>query len=192
MKAIQGYDGISVGGGQMLQAGAYIVRIQSIEDHTDNADFPHLDIYPEIYDVKNRRFTNTDELADDSTRWRYRFTLSMAGEWGTQRYKRLVSAVERSSQNNGFAYQNADGAEQTLVGKWVGMVVRHHRYTKNNGADGIKPEVSAYVTCDDVISGNYKPEWTETRDTRSAASDAQPVHAPTAQVMDVAADDIPF
>lgn len=191
MKALSDYDSIKVGGGQMLPAGAYVCRIHAIEDHSDNPS-PWLAVYPEIFDMETKQFINTKELADDATRWRYRLTLSLSGEWGPQRYKRFVSAVERSTQNKGFTYVNADGAEQTLVGKWVGAVVRHNRYTKKDGTDGIRPEVAAYITCDDAINGNYKPEWLEVRDSRTNPAPAATVHAPSAPQADLADEDIPF
>lgn len=191
MKAIQGYDIINVGGGSMVEPGAYVVRIHKIEDHSD-AQSPYLSIYVEIFDPDTKQFTNTAALADDAQSWRYRFSLSLAGEWGAQRYKRFVSAIERSKQNKGFTYVNADGAEQTLVGKWVGMVVRRSLYTKRDGSDGIRPEVSAWITCDDVIEGNYKPEWTHERNTRRDTSTDSPVHYTPAPVVDIADDDLPF
>ena len=43
----------------------------------------------------------------------------------------LVECIEQSEGNAGFRYDaSRDGAEQTLAGKWVGMVLRHYLYTK--------------------------------------------------------------
>lgn len=191
MKALDNYDSIKTDGGSLMPAGAYVCRIHTIEDHTDAAS-PWLAIYPELFDMATKQFTNTAELASDDTRWHHRLSLSLNGEWGPQRYKRFVSAVERSAQNKGFKYVNADGAEQTLVGKWVGLVVRHNRYTKPNGSDGIRPEISAYLTCDDVINGNYKPEWLEVRDTRTNPTPGATVHAPSAPQAVIGDEDVPF
>lgn len=194
MKAISNYDSIKVGGGSMFPAGAYVCRIFAVEDHS-TADGGYLDVYPEVYDTAARKFTNSDELRSESTRWRYRFRLSLDGEWGPQRYKRLVSAVERTEENKGFKYQNVDGGEQQLVGKWVGLVARHRRYTKRDGSDGITLDAAAWIPCADVLSCNYKPEWLETRDTRTnAGAPAAPMApaAPTAPVPDIADEDLPF
>lgn len=205
MKALQNYDGIkaSNGGSGMLDPGAYTCKVLAVHDHTGEAK-PYLSVVFDAYDQASRRFLFADVANDPNQDWRHEFRFYVGTEFGQRRYKALVEAVEGSAENRGFRYQNADGAEQTLVGKWVGFVIRHRLYTKqqgpNAGQDGETLDLAGSVTCADAIAGKFPPQWLDPRDNRDQSQQA-PVQAPpvapagaapVAPVPDLADEDIPF
>lgn len=203
MKAISNYDGIRAsngGGSGIIEPGAYVCRIYGMYDHTDETK-PYLELAYDVYDPEKKSMRFTDDLDDPERRWRHCFKLYLTSDFGWQRYKALVEAVEKTEENKGFRYQNIDGAEQTLVGKWVGLVIRHQLYTAKRGKRAGEcretPDLAGFVTCKQAIDGDFPTRWLETRDTRTdeerAAQEArtQTVHAPTAQP-EFAEDDIPF
>ena len=203
MKAISDYDSIQAsngGGSGIIEPGAYVCRIYGMYDHTDEAK-PYLELAYDVYDPGSKSMRFTDDLDNPERRWMHCFKLYLTSDFGWQRYKALVKAVEETKENNGFAYQNVDGGEQQLVGKWVGLVIRHQLYTarrgKHAGECRESPDLAGFVTCKQAIEGDFPQRWLETRDTRTDAereAQAAPasVHAPAAPVTDVADEDIPF
>lgn len=192
MKALTNYDSVTASnGGGLLPAGGYACKIVRVNDHTTEPK-PYLSVVYDVLDPATKQTMFANDLADGSNDWRHEFRFYMTSDFGVSRYKMLVECVERSVENKGFSYSNADGAEQTLVGKWVGFVIRHRLYTKksgpNAGKDGEALDLAAILTCSDALSGEFNPSWLEPKD------DREPAPAPTTAtyVPDVAADDIPF
>lgn len=206
MKAISNFDSIQAsngGGSGIIEPGAYVCRIYGMYDHTDEAK-PYLELAYDVYDQESKSMRFTDDLDNPERRWMHCFKLYLTSDFGWQRYKALVKAVEGTKENDGFAYQNVDGGEQQLVGKWVGLVIRHQLYTakrgKHAGEMRRSPDLAGAITCADAIAGNFPDKWLEDRDTRTdaeraaqASSSSQaPVSAPPAPAPDLADEDIPF
>lgn len=206
MKAISNFDSIQAsngGGTGIIEPGAYVCRIYGMYDHTDEAK-PYLELAYDVYDQESKSMRFTDDLDDPERRWRHCFKLYLTSDFGWQRYKALVEAVEGTEENKGFTYQNVDGGEQQLVGKWVGLVIRHQLYTakrgKHAGEMRRSPDLAGAITCADAIAGNFPDKWLEDRDTRTdaerAAQASSPspatVAAPPAPAPDLADEDIPF
>lgn len=200
MRAIQNYESVqaSNGGSGLLAPGAYTCKVLRVNDHSVEAK-PYLSVVFDVYDRDTKRFRFADVSADPSQDWRHEFRFYVGTDFGLQRYKALVEAVEGSEENRGFRYQNADGAEQTLVGKWVGLVIRHRLYTKQSGPhageDATALDLGGAITCADAAAGKFPPNWVEPRDNRDqsqAAPVQAPVAAPVAPAPDLADEDIPF
>lgn len=204
MKAISNFDGIKAsngGGSGIIEPGAYVCRIYGMYDHTDEAK-PYLELAYDVYDQESKSMRFTDDLDNPERRWMHCFKLYLTSDFGWQRYKALVKAVEGTKENDGFTYQNVDGGEQQLVGKWVGLVIRHQLYTakrgKHAGEMRRSPDLAGAITCADAIAGNFPDRWLEDRDTRTdaekaaQASSPAPVAAPPAPTPDLAPEDIPF
>lgn len=200
MRAIQNYDGIqaSNGGSGLLAPGAYTCKVLRVGDHTNEAK-PYLSVVFDAYDRATKGFRFAEVANDPNSDWRHEFRFYMGTDFGQQRYKALVEAIEGSEENRGFRYQNADGAEQTLVGKWVGFVIRHRMYTrqqgKHAGEDATTLDLAGSITCADAIAGRFDPAWLEPRDNRDQ-SQAAPQQTPPPVVAQPAAgladEDIPF
>ena len=120
-----------------------------------------------------------------------------------------VEAVEQTSQNKGFSYQDVDGGEQQLAGKWVGVVFRRYLYVpkrgKHKGEQREGVELSYVLPAADAIAGNFDPRLAERRDARpeelrgtpylpeQAPASPSPAPAPASGQDPVYADeDIPF
>lgn len=199
MKAISNYDSVkaSNGGSGILDAGAYVCRIYQVSDHTEE-NKPYLAVSYDVYDQGTKSFLFSDDLADPERRWRHEFRFYVGSDFGLQRYKALVEAVEGTDENKGFKYSNVDGAEQTLAGKWVGLVIRHRLYTAqrgaHKGADRTALDLAGCVTCADAIAGSFDQRWLEDRDDRDARPEVPQVPQAQAQAAspDIYAEDIPF
>lgn len=206
MKAISNFDSIQASNGGaagIIEPGAYVCRIYGMYDHTDEAK-PYLELAYDVYDQESKSMRFTDDLDNPERRWMHCFKLYLTSDFGWQRYKALVKAVEETKENNGFTYQNVDGGEQQLIGKWVGLVIRHQLYTakrgKHAGEMRRSPDLAGAITCADAIAGNFPDKWLDDRDTRTDAeraaqassSSPAPVAAPPAPTPDLATEDIPF
>lgn len=189
MQPIQNWESIqaSNGGGLLLAPGAYIAKIVHVKDNTFERN-PYLAVVYDIYDVQAQRFLFQEEGPDSD--WRHQFKFYLGKEFGVQRYKALVEAVEGTPQNNGFRYDNTQAnAEQTLTGKWVGFVIRHRTYINQKGEEKTALDLAGSITTDDAQAGNYPPSWLEERDgTNRGRQQAQQNGGPS----DVYAEDVPF
>lgn len=199
------------GTGGMLEPGGYACLIHEVVDGTEESN-PYIGLVLNVLDPETKKLRDTQSLADPENHWRHTYRYFVGSfdspgiDWG--RYKALVDAVTGTRQNNGFAYQDVDGGERQLVGKWVGCVFRHYLYVpkrgKNAGNQKEGVELSYVCTADDAISGNFDPRYVERRDARpknlrgtpyppeAQAQEPQVVHAPDPAPVPVADEDIPF
>lgn len=189
MKAISNWDSITAsnGGGGILPEGGYAVRIDAVKDYSEDANRPRIELVINPYLADEQRFFYGDDAAD----WQRTVSISLKYDGGWQRYKMLVSCVEQSDGNRGFKYDaSRDGAEQTLAGKWVGLVLRHYLYTKgprskNPGADGTSIEIQHITTVQAIKEGDFPaPETRDNRDPNAKPSAAAPA--------DIYSEDVPF
>lgn len=220
---LQGVTARQGGAGGMLAPGGYACLIHAVIDGTEETD-PYIGLVLNVLDPKTKKLMNTQDLADPEQHWKhtYRYFVSSYDAPGINwaRYKALVEAVEGTSQNNGFVYQDVDGGEQQLAGKWLGCVFRHYLKVPKRGKyagqqrEGV--ELSYVLPAADAIAGNFDPKLTERRDARPkelqgtpyppeqqvtkapsappapAPVAAAPVVAPPAPATEFADEDIPF
>lgn len=180
------------GAGGMLAPGGYACLIHAVIDGTEE-DNPYIGLVLNVLDPGTKRLMYTQDLADPEQHWKhtYRYFVSAYDTPGIDwaRYKALVEAVEQTVQNKGFVYQDVDGGEQQLAGKWVGCVFRHYLKVPKRGKyagqqrEGV--ELSYVLPAADAISGNFDPKLTERRDARPKELQGTPyppeqqvVHAP--------------
>ena len=190
MKAISNWDGITAsnGGGGILPEGGYAVRIDAVEDHTDEAK-PYLALIYTPYLAEEGRFFYGADAQD----WQRTIKIYLTSDFGWQRYKMLVECIEQSEGNRGFKYDaSRDGAEQTLAGKWVGMVLRHRLYTgqrgKAAGKDRTAVDLQHITTVQAIKEGDFPaPQTKDDREQGGAVGGGQTVTA-----ADTYAGDTPF
>ena len=161
------------GAGGMLTPGGYACLIHAVIDGTEEEN-PYIGLVLNVLDPSNKKLMSTQELADPEQHWRhtYRYFVGEFGGGGIDwaRYKALVDAVEQTAQNNGFVYQDVDGGEQQLVGKWVGCVFRHYLYVPKRGKhageqrEGV--ELSYVLPASAALAGDFDPRLAERRDAR--------------------------
>ena len=202
MKAFGNFDKVvaSNGGSSMLEPGGYVAKIVRVKDHTDETK-PYLEFVYDIWNGETKSFLFAQDLADTSNDWKHSFRIYFTGttDFGKQRYKALTEAVENTAQGKGakaFVYEDKDGAEQTLVGKLLGVVIRHRSYVNSEGKVKTAVDVNAFIPGKDAAEGNFDAKFAEpyetdeVKDARDNAADAV-IDAP-APTVELADEDIPF
>lgn len=201
MKAFGNFDKVVAsngGGSSMLEPGGYVAKIVRVKDHTDEKK-PYLEFVYDIWNAETKSFLFTADLADTSNDWRHSFRLYFTGDFGKQRYKALTEAVENTAQGKGakaFVYEDKDGAEQTLVGKLLGVVIRHRSYVNSEGKVKTAVDVNAFIPGKDAAEGNFDAKFAEpfegdgVAEARANAVNAV-IDAP-APAVELADADIPF
>ena len=201
MKAFGNFDKVVAsngGGSSMLEPGGYVAKIVRVKDHTDEKK-PYLEFVYDIWNAETKSFLFVTDLKDTTNDWRHSFRLYFTGDFGKQRYKALTEAVENTAQGKGakaFVYEDKDGAEQTLVGKLLGVVIRHRSYVNSEGKVKTAVDVNAFIPGKDAAEGNFDQKFAEPYETdevknaRDNAADAV-IDAP-APAVELADEDIPF
>lgn len=200
MKAFGNFDKVvaSNGGSSMLEPGGYVAKIVRVKDHT-NENKPYLEFVYDIWNAETKSFLFAQDLANTSNDWRHSFRLYFTGDFGKQRYKALTEAVENTAQGKGakaFVYEDKDGAEQTLVGKLLGVVIRHRSYVNSEGKVKTAVDVNAFIPGKDAAEGNFDQKFAEpvegdgVAEARANATNAV-IDAP-APAIELADEDIPF
>ena len=201
MKAFGNFDKVVAsngGGSSMLEPGGYVAKIVRVKDHTDEKK-PYLEFVYDIWNGETKSFLFTADLADTSNDWRHSFRLYFTGDFGKQRYKALTEAVENTAQGKGakaFVYEDKDGAEQTLVGKLLGVVIHHRSYVNSEGKVKTAVDVNAFIPGKDAAEGNFDQKFAEPYEADGVAeARANAVNAvidAPAPVVELADEDIPF
>lgn len=201
MKAFGNFDKVVAsngGGSSMLEPGGYVAKIVRVKDHTDEKK-PYLEFVYDIWNGETKSFLFTADLADTTNDWKHSFRLYFTGDFGKQRYKALTEAVENTAQGKSakaFVYEDKDNAEQTLVGKLLGVVIRHRSYVNSEGKVKTAVDVNAFIPGKDAAEGNFDQKFAEpyetdeVKDARDNAANAV-IDAPTLAV-ELADEDIPF
>ena len=203
MKAFGNFDKVIAsngGGSSMLEPGGYVAKIVRVKDHTDEKK-PYLEFVYDIWNAETKSFLFTADLADTTNDWRHSFRIyfSKDNNYGVQRYKALTEAVENTAQGKGakaFVYEDKDNAEQTLVGKLLGVVIRHRSYVNSEGKIKTVVDVNAFIPGKDAAEGNFDQKFAEPYETDEVtdarANTANAVIDAPAPAVELADEDIPF
>lgn len=200
MKAFGNFDKVvaSNGGSSMLEPGGYVAKIVRVKDHTTETK-PYLEFVYDIWNAETKSFLFAQDLADTSNDWRHSFRLYFTGDFGKQRYKALTEAVENTAQGKGakaFVYEDKDNAEQTLVGKLLGVVIRHRSYVNSEGKVKTAVDVNAFIPGKDAAEGNFDQKFAEPYEADGVAeARANAVNAvidAPAPAIELADEDLPF
>lgn len=201
MKAFGNFDKVVAsngGGSSMLEPGGYVAKIVRVKDHT-NETKPYLEFVYDIWNAETKSFLFTADLADTSNDWRHSFRIYFTGDFGKQRYKALTEAVENTAQGKGakaFVYEDKDGAEQTLVGKLLGVVIRHRSYVNSEGKVKTAVDVNAFIPGKDAAEGNFDQKYAEPYEAdgvaEARANITNAVIDAPAPAIELADADIPF
>lgn len=203
MKAFGNFDKVVAsngGGSSMLEPGGYVAKIVRVKDHTDEKK-PYLEFVYDIWNGETKSFLFTADLADTTNDWRHSFRIyfSKDNNYGVQRYKALTEAVENTAQGKGakaFVYEDKDDAEQTLVGKLLGVVIRHRSYVNSEGKVKTAVDVNAFIPGKDAAEGNFDAKYAEPYEADGVAearanAESAVIDAP-APAVELADEDIPF
>ena len=203
MKAFGNFDKVVAsngGGSSMLEPGGYVAKIVRVKDHTEEKK-PYLEFVYDIWNGETKSFLFTADLTDTSNDWRHSFRIyfSKDNNYGVQRYKALTEAVENTAQGKGakaFVYEDKDNAEQTLVGKLLGVVIRHRSYVNSEGKVKTAVDVNAFIPGKDAVEGNFDAKYAEPYEAdgvaEARANAANAVIDAPAPAVELADEDIPF
>ena len=203
MKAFGNFDKVIAsngGGSSMLEPGGYVAKIVRVTDPATETH-PYLEFVYDIWNPATKSFLFAQDLADTTNDWRHSFRIYFTGttDFGKQRYKALTEAVENTAQGKGakaFVYEDKDGAEQTLVGKLLGVVIRHRYYVNSEGKVKTAVDVNAFIPGKDAAEGNFDAKFAEpfegdgVAEARANAVNAV-IDAP-APAIELADEDLPF
>lgn len=201
MKAFGNFDKVVAsngGGSSMLEPGGYVAKIVRVKDHTDEKK-PYLEFVYDIWNGETKSFLFAQDLADTTNDWRHSFRIYFTGDFGKQRYKALTEAVENTARVKGvkaFVYEDKDGAEQTLVGKLLGVVIRHRSYVNSEGKVKTAVDVNAFIPGKDAAEGNFDAKYAEPYEADGVAearanAESAVIDAP-APAVELADEDLPF
>ena len=201
MKAFGNFDKVVASNGgssSMLEPGGYVAKIVRVKDHTDEKK-PYLEFVYDIWNAETKSFLFTADLADTTNDWRHSFRIYFTGDFGKQSYKALTEAVENTAQGKGakaFVYEDKDNAEQTLVGKLLGVVIRHRSYVNSEGKVKTAVDVNAFIPGKDAAEGNFDAKFAEPYEAdgvaEARANAANAVIDAPAPAIELADADIPF
>lgn len=127
-----------------LVANGYICKITAVEDipekeylrlEYDIAEGPFAGYYQNLYQRANFWGGNVIRSYKESAR---------------SFFKSFLTAIQES--NHGYQFQND---EKTLVGKWIGFVLREE-YRKNNGDIGTRLVVDQTRSIDKIKAGDFE------------------------------------
>ena len=200
MKAFGNFDKVvaSNGGSSMLEPGGYVAKIVRVKDHTDEKK-PYLEFVYDIWNAETKSFLFAQDLTNTTNDWKHSFRLYFTGDFGKQRYKALTEAVENTAQGKGakaFVYEDKDDAEQTLVGKLLGVVIRHRSYVNSEGKVKTAVDVNAFIPGKDAAEGNFDAKFAEPYEAdgvaEARANAANAVIDAPALAIELADEDLPF
>lgn len=141
---------------ERLGAGGYVCKITKVTDVPVNENTGKGDYLQIEYDITEGEHKDYYKHMQESLDfWGGRYIRSYK-EKALPMFKRMCSAISKS--NPGFVFdggkQNSD--EQTLVGKYVGLVLAEEEYIGNDGSKKTRLYVNSEKDIKDIRSGNFK------------------------------------
>lgn len=141
---------------ERLRAGGYVCKITKVTDVPVNENTGKGDYLQIEYDISEGPHKDYYKQMEENLKfWGGRYIRSYK-EKALPMFKRMCSAVSKS--NPGFIFdggkQNSD--EQTLVGKYIGLVLGEEEYIGNDGSKKTRLYVNTEKDISDIRSGKFK------------------------------------
>lgn len=186
MKPIINYDEIKASDGEFAKPtnGGYCVEILAVKEVplTVDSEGKEKGNYLEIeFDICHGDLAGyyTKQHEKWGGEWKAKYYASFK-EKALGMFKHFINCVEES--NVGYKW-NWD--EQTLVGKYIGLILQEEEYRKNDGSVGVSVKAKEAETVHDIMNGNFKVPQTKKLDTSATNT------TPNWSTMDVD-DELPF
>ena len=170
MKAIENYENIKASSGEFARPGngGYILEIVNVTDvpyneQTGKGDYLRIDYdiaagdFKGYYTAQNERFGGGKWFAN---------VIKSYKEKALGMFKHFINCVEES--NSGYKWT---WDEQSLVNKYIGVVLGEEEYKKRDGSVGVKLVVKDIKTIDQILKGDFKvPTIKKLAETASATA----------------------
>jgi len=140
----------AAGESRRLQAGGYVCQITKVEDF---ADREYLRIEFDVADGDFKGYYK--DLNDSAGFWAGRYIRSYKPK-ALPFFKRFCSAVSKSNGNYVFDGGQINSNEQTLVGKYVGLVLGEEEYIGNDGNIKTRLYVVGEHSTSDINNGKFR------------------------------------
>ena len=158
MKQFSGFEAKKVSTREVLPAGGYVVKILDVQEITYSWGNV-LEISFDVVEGDYAGFFKKDyagQIQEDK-KWRGKYRLSIPNDdgsdkdaWTKRTFGGAIFAVEDSNPKFRWTWD-----EKALKGLIVGTLFRNKEW-EMNGNSGWTTECSAFISADDVRSGNFK------------------------------------
>ena len=141
---------------ERLGAGGYVCKITKVTDVTVNENTGKGDYLQIEYDIAEGPHKDYYKQMEENLKfWGGRYIRSYK-EKALPMFKRMCSAVSKS--NPGFIFDGGkqNSNEQTLVGKYIGLVLGEEEYIGNDGSKKTRLYVNTEKDISDIRSGKFK------------------------------------
>lgn len=141
---------------ERLAPGGYVCKITKVTDVPVNENTGKGDYLQIEYDIaEGERKDYYKHMQESLDFWGGRYIRSYK-EKALPMFKRMCSAISKS--NPGFVFDGGkqNSNEQTLVGKYVGLVLAEEEYIGNDGSKKTRLYVNSEKDIKDIRSGNFK------------------------------------
>lgn len=154
MKAINNFENVKETTGKFRKpkAGGYCVEILAVKDVPMNEQTGKGDYLKIDYDICHGEFAGyyTKQNERFGGDWFANFIRSYK-EKAAGMFKHFIKCVEES--NAGYKWE---WDEQTLVHKYLGVVLAEEEYQKRDGSVGVKLVVKDVTTVDQIMEGDFE------------------------------------
>lgn len=159
-------------GGETLEAGAYVVRVQKVIDHPEEE---YIDL---VIDIAEGEHANMYAGLSDADDWRHTYRRYYSDK-SASFFKQFLEALEISNRGQfDIATWERQCNEQQFVGLELGVIFQKVLYTKksgkNAGKDGWRLNWFASIPAQDVRNGEYKVPADDDQRDKGAKSSAAP------------------
>lgn len=161
-------EAASIGGGEQLEAGGYVVRICKVEDHPEDE---YLDLIIDIAEGEHANMYAGLSAADD---WRHTYR-RYYGDNAASFFKQFLDALEISNRGRfEIATWEKKCDEQEFVGLELGVIFQKRLYTKksgkNAGKDGWSLNWFASIPAQDIRNNEFTVPADDDQREKGAAS----------------------
>lgn len=154
MKAINNFENVQATTGEFNRptAGGYCIEILAVKDVPMNEQTGKGDYLKIDYDICHGEFAGyyTKQNEKFGGDWFANFIRSYK-ESAAGMFKHFINCVEESNAGYKWAWD-----ENSLVHKYVGVVMGEEEYRKRDGSVGVRLVVKDIKTTEQILSGDFK------------------------------------
>ena len=144
-------------GGNSLQAGAYVINIDDVDDN-ENQEFIYV-----IFDIaegEDKGMFKDAKPGDDDFKHRFKVPYNDRQAW---KFKRFLEEIEKD--NPGFTVAGFSNRPIDLIGKKIGVLLQEFRYINQSGGASYTMILNKPLTIEEARKGVKAPDAIYAQDT---------------------------